>query len=142
MIGSANPGATPPDSSGGSPAFYELGLATGASLRELTDVVVAFGQALCDALAPAVIALGQAFGALHDGLVAGFGTLAAFMRAVWDEAACIDFAVTEMGVARSDVRAVVFAGHRRCPAPHVWLWNHRRIPFPPGSGPALTWGSS
>ena len=39
------------------------------------------------------------------------------------------FAIQSMGIAESDIRAVVLYCPKR--GSHVWLWNHRRIPFPP-----------
>ena len=38
-------------------------------------------------------------------------------------------ATQSMGIAESDIRAVILYCPKR--GAHVWLWNHRRIPFPP-----------
>lgn len=132
MIGSATHGTGPGDSSPGSAAF---------AFAELGRALAGVAAGLLEALAPVVEAIAAQFALLRDELVRTFGDLATFARLCWDEGACLHYAVRVMGVAESDVRAVLLHGHRRCPAPHVWLWNHRRIPFPAGSPPALVWGS-
>jgi hypothetical protein len=132
MIGSATHGQEPGDTSPGSAAPWP----------EFASAFAAFGQELGAALVPVVEKLAAAFNLIGEAVSAAFGSLVSLIHAVWDVDACLDYAVSEMGVTRADVRAVVLLGHRRCPGPHVLLWNRRRIPFPAGSGPAIAWSPS
>lgn len=106
---------------------------------DITSAVVSIGEAIASAVTPAFQAIGEAFRQIGEAIAFTVDATVDLLRLLYDPAGCLEYTVAEMGVARSDVRAVVLGGHRRCPEPHVWLWNHRRLPFPPGSGPALAW---
>jgi hypothetical protein len=144
MIGSAThgegPGFTPGPGRVRVAPLDPYGNLAGAFV-ELGDAVVAIGQGLVEAVTPFMEGLVSAFEELGRQITGTFTATIDLFRILWDAGASRLYAVGCMGIADSDIRAVVLGGHRRCPAPHVWLWNHRRIPFPAGSPPAVAWGS-